>query len=172
MDCPRCGTPMEGGICPECGFPVIRIVKDEGIRDHKTNHESEKIRKQYADEVRDRWGDTDAYKESERRTARYSHSDWSELSAGIEAIMEGFAELNNEGAAPDAEPARSQVEKLKQFITDRMYTSTDEILSGLGQMYVADDRFTNNIDRHGEGTAVYVSECIKSYCSYTVGYST
>ena len=58
-----------------------------------------------------------------------------------------------------------QVEKLKQFITGRMYTCTDEILSGLGQMYVADERFTKNIDKHGEGTAAYVSECIKRCCA-------
>lgn len=119
---------------------------------------------QYAKEVRERWGDTEAYKESEQRTAGYSQSDWNELFAGMDAIMSGFAELKAEGVSPEDEPARLQVEKLKQFITDRMYTCTDEILSGLGQMYVADDRFTNNIDKHGEGTAAYVSECIKSYC--------
>ena len=120
---------------------------------------------QYEKEVRDRWGDTGAYKESERRTADYSADDWSELSAGMDAIMTGFAELKTEGISPDAEPARQQVEKLKQFITERMYTCTDDILSGLGQMYVTDDRFTKNIDKHGEGTAVYVSESIKCYCA-------
>ena len=78
--------------------------------------------------------------------------------------MEGFAELKTEGFAPDDEPARLQVEKLKQFITERMYTCTDEILAGLGQMYVADERFTKNIDKHGEGTAEYVSACIKICC--------
>ena len=119
----------------------------------------------YAKEVSERWGNTDAYKESERRTAGYSQSDWNELSAGMDAIMESFAELKAEGVSPDAEPAHLQVEKLKQFITDRMYTCTDKILYGLGQMYVADDRFTKNIDKHGEGTAAYVSKCIKSYCA-------
>ena len=128
------------------------------------NHGNERIRKQFADEVRERWGDTGAYKESERRTANYSANDWNDLSAGMDAIMAGFAELKASGAAPDDEPARLQVEKLKQFITERMYTCTDEILSGLGQMYVADERFTKNIDKHGEGTAAYVSACIKSYC--------
>ena len=82
----------------------------------------------------------------------------------MDAIMAGFAELKGKGIAPDGEPARRQAETLKRFITERMYTCTDEILSGLGQMYVADERFTKNIDKHGEGTAVYVSECIKSYC--------
>ena len=117
---------------------------------------------QYAREVRERWGDTAAYKESERRTANYTADDWSELRAGMDTIMEGFAELKANGVAPDDEQARRQVEKLKQFISERMYACTDEILSGLGQMYVADERFTENIDKHGEGAAAYVSACIKS----------
>ena len=128
------------------------------------NNGYERIRKRYADEVRERWGDTAAYKESERRTANYTADDWSKLSAGMDAIMAGFAGLNAEGVSPDDEPSHRQVEKLRQFITERMYTCTDEILAGLGQMYVADERFTKNIDKHGEGTAEYVSACIKSYC--------
>ena len=119
---------------------------------------------QYAKEVRERWGDTEAYKESERRTANYTAADRSELSAGMDEIMSGFAKLRAEGVAPHDGSARLQVERLKGFITDRMYACTDEILSGLGQMYAADDRFTKNIDKHGEGAAAYVSECIKSYC--------
>ena len=118
----------------------------------------------YENEARKRWGDTGAYKESERRTADYDLADWSELSAGMDAFMAGFAELKGSGAAPGDEPARLQVEQLKQFITNKMYTCTDEILSGLGQLYVADERFTKNIDKHGEGTAEYVSASIKSYC--------
>jgi hypothetical protein len=78
--------------------------------------------------------------------------------------MAGFAELKADGASPDSEQSRRQVEKLKQFITEKMYTCTDEILAGLGQMYVADERFTKNIDKHGDGTAEYIGECINSYC--------
>ena len=118
---------------------------------------------QYAKEVRERWGDTEAYKESERRTANYNLADRNDLSAGMDAIMAGFAKLKGKGVAPHEETARMQVEKLKRFITDRMYTCTDEILAGLGQMYVADERFTKSIDKHCEGTAEYISECIKSY---------
>lgn len=117
----------------------------------------------YAKEVRECWGDTEAYKESERRTAGYSQSDWNTLYDGMDAIMAGFAELKAEGASPDSEQACMQSEKLKHFITDNMYTCTDEILAGLGQMYVSDERFKKNIDKHGEGTAAYISECIKSY---------
>lgn len=118
---------------------------------------------QYKREARKRWGDTEAYKESELRTANFSQNDWEELSAVMDEIMAGFARLKSTGVAPDDKPARLQVEKLKQFITDKMYNCNDDILAGLGQMYVADERFTNNIDKHGQGTAEYACECIKKY---------
>lgn len=82
---------------------------------------------------------------------------------GMDAIMAGFAELKAEGASPDSEKSCMQIENLKQFITENTYTCTDEILAGLGQMYVADERFKKNIDKHGEGTAAYVSKSIKCY---------
>lgn len=119
--------------------------------------------KQYADEVRERWGVTEAYRESERRAANYSQSDWDALYDGMDVIMAGFAELKADGASPDSERTHLQIEMLRQFITENMYTCTDEILAGLGQMYVADERIKKNIDNHGEGTSAYISECVKSY---------
>ena len=118
---------------------------------------------QYRKEACKRWGDTEAYKESERRTANYSQNDREKLSNAMHEIMAGFAQLKSTGVAPDDKPARLQVEKLKQFITDKMYNCTDDILRGLGQIYVADERFTNSIDKHGQGTAEYACECIKKY---------
>ena len=112
----------------------------------------------YANEVKQRWGNTDAYKESQQR-----NTDFSKSAALLGAVFEDFAELNRGGILPNDEPAKIQVEKLQQCITDNFYTCTNEILAGLGQMYVNDDRFQKNIDRHGEGTAEYISECIKSY---------
>lgn len=75
--------------------------------------------KQYADEVRERWRDTEAYRESERRAANYSQSDWDALYEGIDAIMAGFAELKADRASPDSERTHLQVEKLRQFITEK-----------------------------------------------------
>lgn len=120
------------------------------------------LTERYADEARGRYGDTDAYKEYERRTADFRDEDRKVLSAGMDEIMRGFAELKTGGIDPSDEQARLQVEKLRQFITGHMYTCTDEILAGLGQMYVADERFTENIDKHGAGTAAYISECIEA----------
>ena len=68
------------------------------------------------------------------------------------------------GNTPDAEEAQALVKKLQNHITENYYTCTNEILFGLGQMYVADERFKNNIDKHGDGTAAYVSEAIACFC--------
>lgn len=118
----------------------------------------------YFDEARERWGDTEAFQDSERRTAGYTQSDWDEVANGLDTIMESFAALNSRGVAPDHEKPRLLVRKLQQFITERMFPCTDEILAQLGELYVADERFTQNIDKHGAGTAAYVSSCIKVYC--------
>lgn len=124
----------------------------------KTNNDYEALKKQYAQEVKQRWGNTDAYKENQQR-----NMDFSKSAALLDEVFEKFAELNRSGISPNDEPAKVQVEKLQQCITDNFYTCSNEILAGLGQMYVADERFKTNIDQHGKGTAEYISACIKSY---------
>ncbi len=131
---------------------------EEGMGFMKTKNEYEALKNQYAEEAKQRWGNTDAYKESESR-----NTDFSKSAPLLDAVFEEFAELNRAGASPESEPAKIMAEKLQQCITDNFYTCTDEILKGLGQMYVADERFHKNIDRHGEGTAEFVSACIKNY---------
>lgn len=114
--------------------------------------------KQYEQEVKQRWGNTDVYKEFEQR-----HTDSSQAAALLDAVFEEFAALNRDGISSDDEAAKIQVEKLQQCITDNFYTCTNEILAGLGQMYVTDDRFKTNINKHGEGTAAYATACIQQY---------
>ena len=133
------------------------MEKGEGFM--KTDNEYEDLKNKYAEEVRQRWGSTDAYKESQQR-----NTDFSQAASLLDAVFEEFAELDRSGTSPDDEAAKIQVEKLQRCITDNFYTCTNEILAGLGQMYVADVRFKNYIDKHGEGTAEFVSQCIKSYC--------
>ena len=133
------------------------MEKGEGFM--KPNNEYEDLKNKYAEEVRQRWGSTDAYKESQQRNA-----DFSKAADLLDAVFEEFAELDRSGISPDDEAAKIQVEKLQRCITDNFYTCTNEILAGLGQMYAADVRFKNYIDKHGEGTAEFVSQCIKSYC--------
>ena len=136
-------------------YALDGLEKGEGLM----KNEYEDLKNKYAEEVEQRWGDTAAYRESEERG-----TDFVKAAPLLDAVMEGFAELDRSGTAPDSEPAKMQVEKLQRCITDNFYTCTDDILKGLGQMYVADERFRKNIDKHGEGTAAYISKCIKNYC--------
>ena len=79
--------------------------------------------------------------------------------------MGEFAQAMKNGTASDSDNAVALAVKLQQYITDNFYTCTKDILSGLGEMYVLDERFKANIDKHGNGTAEYIRSAIKTYCS-------
>lgn len=120
--------------------------------------------KNYDKEVRERWGDSAAYKEYQAKTASYSADRWQEVNDGLNAVFAKFAECKNSGCATNSEAALALVKELKDYITQNFYACTEQILFGLGQMYVADERFKNNIDKHGAGTAEFVSEAIQEHC--------
>ena len=110
-------------------------------------------------EVKARWGETQAYKEYEQKTINQSAND------GLMAIMAKFAYCLQNGHTADSSEAQALVTQLQTYITANYYTCTDEILAGLGQMYVADERFKTNIDKNAIGTANFISEAIKVYCN-------
>ena len=118
----------------------------------------------YKTEVRSRWGATDAYREHERKTKNYTKEKWAELNDGMMAIFAEFAKCKNNGFAANSPETQSLVSRLQDFITKNYYTCTNEILAGLGQMYVCDERFKKNIDKYGEGTAAFVAEAIVFFC--------
>ena len=120
--------------------------------------------KNYETEARERWGNTDAYREHEQKTKKYTKEKWTEANDGLMAIFAEFAALKNRGATADSAEAQALVTKLQAHITENYYTCTDEILAGLGKMYVADERFKKNIDKYGEGTAEFVATAIEVYC--------
>ena len=117
----------------------------------------------YKTESRSRWGNTDAYREHEQKTKNYTKEKWAEANDGLIAIFAEFAACKASGASADSNEAQLIVAQLQAHITANYYTCTDEILTGLGKMYVADERFKKNIDKYGEGTATFVSESIASY---------
>ena len=84
------------------------------------------------------------------------------------AIFAEFAALKNSGATADSAAASAAtlalVAKLQAHITENYYTCTDEILAGLGKMYVCDERFKKNIDKYGDGTAEFAAEAIGMFC--------
>ncbi len=128
------------------------------------NSEYETVRQQYENEAKQRFGNTDAYKESQAKTAGYSKDKWNDVLGGLNGVFTEFAECKKCGKSSDSKTAQRLVQKLQDYITANFYHCTNEILAGLGQMYVADERFKKNIDKYGDGTAEFVAEAIKIYC--------
>ena len=115
-------------------------------------------------ETRSRWGGTSAYREHEEKTNNYSKEKWIEANDGLMAIFAELGGCKNNGARADSVAAQAAVAKLQAHITAYYYTCTDELLAGLGKMYVADERFKKNIDSYGEGTADFTAEAIAIFC--------
>ena len=118
----------------------------------------------YKDETKEKWGETSAYKEHAERTKNYSKQKWNNLAEEMDRIIEEFAVCMKKGETSDSVVAQNLVELLKGHITDNYYNCTNEILLGLGQMYVADERFKNNIDKHVCGTSSFILKAIQVYC--------
>ena len=122
------------------------------------------MNRKYQSEARTRWGNTDAYREHEQKTKNYTKEKWTEANDGLMAIFAEFAAVKANGARADSAEAQALAAKLQAHITEHYYTCTDEILAGLGKMYIADERFKKNIDKHGEGTAEFAADAIAVYC--------
>ena len=119
--------------------------------------------KNYETEARERYGNTTAYREHEQKTKNYTKEKWAEANDGLMAIFAEFAACKQSGAEVDSDEAQALVAKLQSHITENYYTCTDEILAGLGKMYVCDERFKKNIDKYGDGTAEFAADAIASY---------
>ena len=119
--------------------------------------------KNYKNEVCSRWGNTDAYRKHEQKTKNYTNEKWVEANEGLMAIFAGFAVCKANGADAGSKEAQALAARLQAHITENYYTCTDEILAGLGQMYVCDERFKKNIDKYGEGTAEFAADAIAAY---------
>ena len=116
----------------------------------------------YSKEARKKWGSTDAYREFEEKTADQSPQ---QMKSTGDALMDIFAEIGSiRHLSPGSEEAQTLIAKLQNFITEHYYTCTKQILRGLGQMYVADERMMENIDKAGgEGTAAFTFQAIQKY---------
>ena len=135
-------------------------MKGENVMKAFDNSEFEK----YKAEAREKWGSTDAYKQHEEKTGKYSKQKWDGLAADMDMIMAEFSLCMKNGEAPASEQAQHLVKMLQEHISANYYNCTDQILAGLGQMYVADERFKRNIDKHADGTAAFICEAIANYC--------
>lgn len=144
-----------------------RRLQEEGVEtmDRKAfdAFEKEEI-KQYEEEVHRRWGDTAAYGEYQQKAKGRTDAEQAEIAS---QLMERFAKIGRLRQGSPAEQAvQEEVAGIQAFITEHYYQCTDEILRGLGEMYVGDERMKRNIDKAGgEGTAAFVSQAIALYCA-------
>ena len=117
---------------------------------------------QYDAEVEERWGETEAYAQSKRKTAAYTKDDWLRIKAEGAGIESRFAEALQSGVAPDSEQAMDIAEAHRQQITRNFYDCPPEMHAGLGRMYVEDERFSAHYEEVAPGLAHYVSTAVQA----------
>jgi DNA-binding transcriptional MerR regulator len=113
-------------------------------------------------EARERWGQTDAYKESARRTATYGDAEWTAIKAESESLVGEYAALMARGVAAGDAGARAVAERHRAHIARWFYECSPEMHRRLGEMYVTDERFRRNYDNVAPGLALYVRDAINA----------
>jgi DNA-binding transcriptional MerR regulator len=119
----------------------------------------------YAEEAEERWGGTEAYKESQRRVSSYTKEDWLRLKAEEEEIRARLAAALDAGLAPESEEAMSAAEAHRQHISRWFYECSFEIHRGLTEMYVSDERFRSNYDATAPGLAAFIRDAAHANAS-------
>lgn len=114
----------------------------------------------YEAEAEQRWGHTDEYKESARRVKGYGKAEWTQLKAESDANYRAFVAAMQAGTPPAAPAVQALVEAHRAHIAKWFYPCSRAIHRGLGEMYVANPRFTANIDRYAAGLAAYLRDAI------------
>ncbi len=118
---------------------------------------------EYAKKAKEQWGNTDAYKEYEKKAEGRSKEDTASMMEEFMGIFTEFGKIKD--LAPESADAQAMVQKLKAYITNHFYNCTNDILSGLGKAYASGNEFTTNIDKAGvTGTAAFTSKAIEYYC--------
>ncbi len=118
---------------------------------------------EYAKQAKEAWGHTEAYQEFEKRSKNWTKEKDKQAEA---AFMELFADFGRlKGKEPSDKEVQEKVREMQDFITERFYTCTPQILKYLGDMYAGGGSMTENIDKAaGEGTAQFCAEAIEVYC--------
>jgi DNA-binding transcriptional MerR regulator len=114
----------------------------------------------HAEEAERRWGETDSYKESNRRVSKYTKEDWLKLKAEGEEVETRLAAAFEAGLAPGSEEAMAAAEAHRQHISRWFYDCGYEMHRGLAEMYVSDERFRSHYDKRAPGLASFVREAV------------
>lgn len=115
---------------------------------------------QYADEAEQRWGESDAWRQSRQRTARYTKADWQQVKAEGDAATARLAAAKRAGLSADGAEAMAAAEAHRAHISRWFYDCPPEMHAGLGEMYVADPRFTATFEAIEPGLAAYARDAI------------
>ena len=115
---------------------------------------------QYEDEVKEKYGHTDVYKQSNAKTKNYTKEDWAQMALESDFIVQRFKNLMEKGIEPESEEAKVVAEAHKQHITKWFYNCSYEIHSGLALMYISDERFKENYEKHEIGLSQYIHDAI------------
>jgi DNA-binding transcriptional MerR regulator len=114
----------------------------------------------HAAEVEERWGDTEPYRESQRRAARYSKADWERIKADGAAAVDALVAAMRSGKPADSPEAMDGAEAHRRQIDEWFYPCSHEMQVGLAEMYLADPRFTATYEKIAPGLAQYVHDAI------------
>ena len=122
--------------------------------------------KQFQDEAEERWGQTQEWEQSKRRTARYTKQDWVKIKAEGAEIYQQLAALMAAGQAPTSAAAMDAAELHRQYISRWFYDCSLSVHRGLGELYVADQRFTANVDKVAPGLSQYCREAFAANAAH------
>jgi MerR family transcriptional regulator, thiopeptide resistance regulator len=123
----------------------------------------------YADEARQRWGETEAYRQSRRRTGGYTKQDWQEIKAAGDDLDRRFAAALAGGVPADSPQAMRLAEEHRQNISRWFYDCGYDMHRGLGDMYLADERFTQRYEQIAPGLARYVRDAVHANADRAAG---
>jgi DNA-binding transcriptional MerR regulator len=124
---------------------------------------------EYEEEVQERWGETDAYKQSAERTKRYTKADWEQIKAEGDANTAEFIRLLDAGIEPDAPEALAAAAEKHAQLERWFYDAPLSMFANLSDMWVNDPRFKKNIDKPREGLAEYERAAVKAWVASQLG---
>jgi DNA-binding transcriptional MerR regulator len=117
---------------------------------------------QYEDEARDRWGHSDAYKESQRRVKQYTANDWRVIKAEMAAVITDAATALRTQCDPESPEAMDIAERARLTIDRWFYPCSPQMHARLADLYEADERFAANYERHEKGLTAYFATAIRA----------
>lgn len=117
----------------------------------------------YEREAAERWGETEAYAESHRRTRDYSEEDWLRIKSEADAILERVAKAVEHGESPSSAEGRALADAYRQHIDRYFYPCSASMFHEVASLYTSDQRFKQNLDRFGDGVAAFLGEAASAH---------